>query len=76
MAIIGPSGSRQRHGWSSVLAAEAGTPMLAPVGTAAAVHHMTAQKEMGPSKHTNDDLIAEALVEQMKSNWASKPLVS
>ncbi|WP_100635559.1 ABC transporter substrate-binding protein [Marinomonas sp. ef1] len=65
-AIIGPSGSGNAM---SVIqfAAESGTPMLAPVGTAAVVLPMTEQKKWVFKTTQNDDLIAEALVEQMKS---------
>jgi branched-chain amino acid transport system substrate-binding protein len=64
-AIIGPSGSGNAM---SVIqfAAESGTPMLAPVGTAAVVLPMTEQKKWVFKTTQNDDLIAEALVEQMK----------
>ncbi|NVK74140.1 MAG: ABC transporter substrate-binding protein [Oceanospirillaceae bacterium] len=65
-AIIGPSGSGNAM---SVIqfAAESGTPMLAPVGTAAVVLPMTEQKKWVFKTTQNDDLIAEALVEHMKS---------
>uniref|UniRef100_A6VWB7 Extracellular ligand-binding receptor n=1 Tax=Marinomonas sp. (strain MWYL1) TaxID=400668 RepID=A6VWB7_MARMS len=65
-AIIGPSGSGNAM---SVIqfAAESGTPMLAPVGTAAVVLPMTEQKKWVFKTTQNDDLIAEALIEQMKA---------
>ncbi|MCA1325817.1 ABC transporter substrate-binding protein [Herbaspirillum sp. alder98] len=63
-AIIGPSGSPNAMGVIS-FAAEAGVPMLAPVGTAAVVLPMTEQKKWVFKTTQNDDLIAKALVEQM-----------
>ncbi|AWY01603.1 branched-chain amino acid ABC transporter substrate-binding protein [Marinomonas primoryensis] len=66
-AIIGPSGSGNAM---SVIqfSAESGTPMLAPVGTAAVVLPMTEQKKWVFKTTQNDDLIATALMEQMKSS--------
>ncbi|WP_425640725.1 ABC transporter substrate-binding protein [Marinomonas gallaica] len=65
-AIIGPSGSGNAMGVIQ-FAAESGTPMLAPVGTAAVVLPMTEQKKWVFKTTQNDDLIAEALVNHMKS---------
>lgn len=65
-AIIGPSGSGNAMGVIQ-FAAESGTPMLAPVGTAAVVLPMTEQKKWVFKTTQNDDLIAKALVEQMKA---------
>src|SRR3546814_18017206 len=45
--------------------AESGTPMLAPVGTAAVVLPMTAQKKWVFKTTQNDDIIAKALVGHM-----------
>ena len=66
-AIIGPTGS------PNVMAvipfvAEAGVPLLAPVGTAAAVQPMTEQKKWVFKTTQNDDLIAKALVDQMATS--------
>ncbi|MBJ7536216.1 ABC transporter substrate-binding protein [Marinomonas transparens] len=66
-AIIGPSGSGNAMGVIQ-FAAESGTPMLAPVGTAAVVLPMTEQKKWVFKTTQNDDLIASALVDQMKSS--------
>lgn len=63
-AIIGPSGSPNAMGVIQ-FAAEAGVPMLAPVGTAAVVLPMTEQKKWVFKTTQNDDLIAEALLEHM-----------
>ncbi|NUU04160.1 ABC transporter substrate-binding protein [Herbaspirillum robiniae] len=63
-AIIGPSGSPNAMGVISFVA-EAGVPMLAPVGTAAVVLPMNEQKKWVFKTTQNDDLIAKALVEQM-----------
>jgi branched-chain amino acid transport system substrate-binding protein len=63
-AIIGPSGSPNAMGVIQ-FAAESGTPMLAPVGTAAVVLPMTEQKKWVFKTTQNDDLIAQALVENM-----------
>lgn len=63
-AIIGPSGSPNAMGVIQ-FAAESGTPMLAPVGTAAVVLPMSEQKKWVFKTTQNDDLIAQALVENM-----------
>jgi branched-chain amino acid transport system substrate-binding protein len=63
-AVIGPSGSPNSIGVIQ-FAAESGTPMLAPVGTAAVVLPMTEQKKWVFKTTQNDDLIARALVEHM-----------
>jgi branched-chain amino acid transport system substrate-binding protein len=63
-AIIGPSGSPNVLGVISFIA-EAGVPLLAPVGSAAAVLPMTEQKKWVFKTTQNDDLIAKALVEHM-----------
>ena len=63
-ALIGPTGSPNAM---SVIqfAAESGTPMLAPVGTAAVVLPMTPEKKWVFKTTQNDDIIAEALVSHM-----------
>lgn len=66
-AIIGPSGSGNAMGVIQ-FAAESSTPMLAPVGTAAVVLPMTEQKKWVFKTTQNDDLIAAALVDQMKAS--------
>jgi branched-chain amino acid transport system substrate-binding protein len=66
-ALIGPSGSPNAMGVIQ-FAAEAGVPMLAPVGTAAVVLPMTDQKKWVFKTTQNDDLIAQALVEHMKAS--------
>ncbi|RQU38979.1 branched-chain amino acid ABC transporter substrate-binding protein [Burkholderia cenocepacia] len=63
-AIIGPTGSPNAMGVIQ-FAAESGTPMLAPVGTAAVVLPMTEQKKWVFKTTQNDDLIAQALVDYM-----------
>jgi branched-chain amino acid transport system substrate-binding protein len=63
-AIIGPTGSPNAMGVIQ-FAAESGTPMLAPVGTAAVVLPMTPQKKWVFKTTQNDDLIAQALVDYM-----------
>jgi branched-chain amino acid transport system substrate-binding protein len=63
-AIIGPSGSPNAMGVIQ-FAAEAGVPMLAPVGTAAVVLPMTEQKKWVFKTTQNDDIIAKALIEHM-----------
>lgn len=65
-AIIGPSGSGNAMGVIQFVA-ESGTPMLAPVGTAAVVLPMTDQKKWVFKTTQNDDLIADALVGHMKA---------
>lgn len=64
-AIIGPSGSGNAMGVIQ-FAAESGTPMLAPVGTAAVVLPMTEEKKWVFKTTQNDDLIAAALIENMQ----------
>lgn len=63
-ALIGPSGSPNAM---SVIqfAAEAQTPMLAPVGTASVVLPMTPEKKWVFKTTQNTDIIASALVEHM-----------
>ncbi|OOV89379.1 ABC transporter substrate-binding protein [Pseudomonas sp. MF4836] len=63
-AIIGPSGSPNAMGVIQFVA-EAGVPLLAPVGTAAVVLPMTEQKKWVFKTTQNDDLIAKALFEYM-----------
>ncbi|TBU74993.1 branched-chain amino acid ABC transporter substrate-binding protein [Pseudomonas daroniae] len=66
-AIIGPSGSPNAMGVIQ-FAAESGTPMLAPVGTAAVVLPMNEQKKWVFKTTQNDELIAQALTEHMVKN--------
>ncbi|TBU90282.1 ABC transporter substrate-binding protein [Phytopseudomonas dryadis] len=66
-AIIGPSGSPNAMGVIQ-FAAESGTPMLAPVGTAAVVLPMNEQKKWVFKTTQNDELIAQALTEHMVEN--------
>lgn len=63
-ALIGPSGSPNSM---SVIqfAAESGTPMLAPVGTASVVLPMTPEKKWVFKTTQNTDIIADALVKNM-----------
>ena len=63
-AIIGPSGSPNAMGVIQFVA-EAGVPLLAPVGTAAVVQPMNEQKKWVFKTTQNDDLIAEALLDHM-----------
>ncbi|MBR0565392.1 ABC transporter substrate-binding protein [Azoarcus sp. L1K30] len=63
-AIIGPSGSPNAMG-AIQFVAEAGVPMLAPVGTAAVVLPMTDQKKWVFKTTQNDDIIAKALADHM-----------
>ncbi|NGM86409.1 ABC transporter substrate-binding protein [Parapusillimonas sp. SGNA-6] len=63
-ALIGPSGSPNAMGVIQ-FAAESGTPMLAPVGTAAVVLPMTPEKKWVFKTTQNDDIIAKALVSHM-----------
>lgn len=63
-AIIGPSGSPNAMG-AIQFVAEAGVPMLAPVGTAAVVLPMNEQKKWVFKTTQNDDIIAKALTEHM-----------
>lgn len=64
-AIVGPSGSPNAMGVIQ-FAAEAGVPMLAPVGTAAVVLPMDDKKKWVFKTTQNDDIICAALVEHMK----------
>jgi branched-chain amino acid transport system substrate-binding protein len=66
-ALIGPSGSPNAMGVIQFVA-EAGVPMLAPVGTAAVVLPMTEQKKWVFKTTQNDDLIARALIDHMRRN--------
>lgn len=63
-AIIGPSGSPNAMGVIQ-FAAEAGVPLLAPVGTAAVVLPMDEKKKWVFKTTQNDQLIADALVGHM-----------
>lgn len=63
-ALIGPTGSPNAMGVIQFVA-ESGTPMLAPVGTAAVVLPMTPEKKWVFKTTQNDDIIASALVGQM-----------
>ena len=63
-AIIGPSGSPNAMGVIQFIA-DAGVPLLAPVGTAAVVLPMDDKKKWVFKTTQNDDIIAEALVEHM-----------
>jgi branched-chain amino acid transport system substrate-binding protein len=63
-AIIGPSGSPNAMGVIQFVA-EAGVPLLAPVGTAAVVLPMNEQKKWVFKTTQNDELIASALLEHM-----------
>ena len=63
-ALIGPSGSPNAVGVIQFIA-EAGVPMLAPVGTAAVVLPMTEPKKWVFKTTQNDDIIARALVGHM-----------
>ncbi|MBS7351228.1 MAG: ABC transporter substrate-binding protein [Comamonas sp.] len=66
-ALIGPSGSPNAMGVIQ-FAAETGTPMLAPVGTAAVVLPMDEKKKWVFKTTQNDEIIAAALVQHMASN--------
>jgi branched-chain amino acid transport system substrate-binding protein len=66
-ALIGPSGSPNAMGVIQ-FAAAAGVPMLAPVGTAAVVLPMSAQKKWVFKTTQNDEIIAEALMTHMQKN--------
>lgn len=66
-AIIGPSGSPNAMGVIQFVA-EAGVPLLAPVGTAAVVLPMNEQKKWVFKTTQNDELIASALLEHMASS--------
>src|SRR4029453_7960153 len=63
-ALIGPSGSPNAMGVLE-FAAEARTPMLAPVGTPAVVLPMDGRKRWVFKTTQNDDIIADALIEHM-----------
>ncbi|MBL0282469.1 MAG: ABC transporter substrate-binding protein [Zoogloea sp.] len=63
-AIIGPSGSPNAMGAIQFIA-EAGVPLLAPVGTASVVLPMNEQKKWVFKTTQNDGLIASALLEHM-----------
>ena len=63
-ALIGPSGSPNAMGVIQFVA-EAGVPMLAPVGTAAVVQPMDDKKKWVFKTTQNDDIIAAALFDQM-----------
>lgn len=63
-ALIGPSGSP--NGMAVIqFAAEAQTPLLAPVGNSSLVLPMDGQKHWVFKTHPNDDLISEGLVAAM-----------
>ena len=59
-ALIGPSGSGNAMGVLGFMA-EAQTPMLAPVGTAAVVLPMDDKKRWVFKTHPNDDVVSEGL---------------
>jgi branched-chain amino acid transport system substrate-binding protein len=63
-AIVGPSGSPNAMGVIQFVA-EAGVPLLAPVGTAAVVLPMNEQKKWVFKTTQNDGLIASALLDHM-----------
>ena len=63
-AIIGPSGSPNAMGVIQ-FAAEAGVPLLAPVGTASVVLPMSNDKKWVFKTTQNDELIAKALFQSM-----------
>lgn len=63
--IIGPTGSPNAMALLPFIA-EAGTPMLAPVGTPAVVLPMDDKKRWVFKTTQNDDIIAEAIVGHMK----------
>lgn len=66
-ALIGPTGSPNAMGLIQ-FAADAGTPVLAPVGAASVVLPMTEQKKWVFKTTQNDDIIAQALVKHMVDN--------
>lgn len=66
-AMIGPSGSPNAVAVYPILA-EAGIPMLAPVGTPAVVLPMDGKKRWVFKTTQNDSLIADAIVTHMKKN--------
>ncbi len=63
-ALIGPSGSPNAMGVIQFVA-EAGIPMLAPVGTAAVVQPMDDKKKWVFKTTQNDEIIAAALFDHM-----------
>ena len=63
-ALIGPSGSPNAMGVIAIIA-EAGVPMLAPVGTPAVVLPMDDKKRWVFKTTQNDDLIADAIIAHM-----------
>lgn len=65
-ALIGPSGSPNAMGVLSFMA-EAETPMLAPVGTAAVVLPMDDKKRWVFKTHPNDGVIARRLIAAMQA---------
>lgn len=66
-ALIGPSGSPNAMGVIQ-FAAESGTPMLAPVGTASVVLPMDDNRKWVFKTTQNTDIIASALVDHMAAN--------
>lgn len=66
-AIIGPTGSPNALAVIP-LVAEAGVPLMAPVGTAAVVAPMDEQKRWVFKTTPDDQLVIDALVEHMKKN--------
>ena len=66
-ALIGPSGSPNAVGVVQFVA-EAGVPLLAPVGTTAVVLPMTDAKKWVFKTTQNDDVIARALFDHMEKN--------
>src|SRR3546814_1810332 len=71
-AIIGPSGSPNAMGVSQ-FAAESGTPMLAPVGTASVVLPMTPEKKWVFKTTQNTAIIAKALIGQKVKSGVKTP---
>lgn len=63
-AIIGPSGSPNAMAVLGIVA-KAGVPLLTPVGTSSVVLPMDAQRKWVFKTTQNDDLIAQALVQDM-----------
>ena len=63
-AIIGPSGSPNANAVIGVVA-KAGVPLLAPVGTSTVVLPMDEQKKWVFKTTQNDEIIAQALVDDM-----------
>lgn len=63
-AIIGPSGSPNAMAALGIIA-KTGVPLLAPVGTSGVVVPMDAQRKWVFKTTQNDDLIAQALVQDM-----------